>query len=291
MAESGRDRLYADRGRALSFGGVAAMYDKARPSYPTALVDALMALGPQRVLDVGCGTGKASRLFSDRGCDVLGVEPDPAMAAIARSHGVRVEEGAFEDWQPRGRLFDLIVSGQAWHWVDPEVGPAKAASVLHPGGHLAIFWNRGRLDAALAVTFGAIYQRLAPTIAPDTVALNPPAEPENRFAQLGHGGQFSDIEARTYEWNATYDRERWTNYVSTQSDHVLLPDAQRQDLLGALGAAIDAAGGTMVYHFSTLLVLANSITVGPAAVPSIAHELHRGTGTRVGDAPAVAKVG
>jgi SAM-dependent methyltransferase len=232
------------------------MYDKARPSYPSALVDALMAFAPQRVLDVGCGTGKASRLFIERGCDVLGVEPDPAMAAIARSHGVHVEEGTFEDWDPRGRLYDLIVSGQAWHWVDPEVGPAKAASVLHPGGHLAMFWNRGRLDAALAVPFDAIYQRVAPTIARDTIVLNPPAEPEDRFAELRRGGQFSDIEARTYEWHTTYDRETWTDFISTQSDHVLLPDAQRQDLLDALGAAIDSAGGTMTYHYSTLLVLA-----------------------------------
>jgi SAM-dependent methyltransferase len=255
MAEN-PGRLHADRGRALSFGGVAAMYDKARPSYPAALVDALMAFAPRNVLDVGCGTGKASQLFIDRGCDVLGVEPDPAMAAIARSHGVRIEEGAFEEWDPRGRMYDLIVSGQAWHWVDPEVGPAKAASVLHPGGHLAMFWNRGRPDAAIAAEFDAIYQRVAPAIARDTGALNPSAEPGDRFAQLANVGQFSNTEARTYEWDATYNRASWTALISTQSDHVLLPDAQRQELLDALGAAIDAAGGTLPYHYSTLLVLA-----------------------------------
>ena len=87
-----------NRRRALSFGGVAAAVR------PRASVVSARAHRPAdgvvtaQVLDVGCGTGKASRLMIARGCDVLGVEPDPSMAAIARSHGVTVEAGTFEEW-------------------------------------------------------------------------------------------------------------------------------------------------------------------------------------------------
>ena len=116
--------LHEDRERANSFGANAERYDRAPPTYPTALVDDLVASHPNRVLDVGCGTGIASRLLADRGCNLLGVEPDERMAAVARNNGTEVELGTFEDWGPSSRRFDLLVSGQAWHWVasDRRVG-------------------------------------------------------------------------------------------------------------------------------------------------------------------------
>jgi SAM-dependent methyltransferase len=256
MAANDPERMHEDRARALSFGGVATLYDKARPSYPPALIDALMAFSPRRVLDVGCGTGKASRLLIERGCDVLGVEPDPAMAAIARGHGITVEEATFETWEPGGRIYDLIVSGQAWHWVHPELGVVKAASLLHPGGHLGVFWNRGRPDGDTQVALEAIYRRLAPEIADSNVAIKPREEPHDRLREFAHGDLFSDIQARAFPWETSYDRESWTELMATHSDHVRLPDSQRQALLDAVGDAIDSLGGTMNYHYSTLLVLA-----------------------------------
>ena len=178
MSEHPSEHIHEDRARALSFGGVAALYDRARPSYPSELIDALVDLSPRRALDVGCGTGKAARLLVERGCDVLGVEPDPSMAAIARSHGITVEDATFENWDARGRVFDLIVSGQAWHWVDPVEGVAKAGSLLRPGGHLGVFWNRGRPEDETRRALEAVYLRLAPELAKTNVALNLPAEPD-----------------------------------------------------------------------------------------------------------------
>ena len=58
---------HEDRERAESFGAVAELYDRARPSYPEALIDALLAGGAERVLDVGCGTGIAGALLAARG--------------------------------------------------------------------------------------------------------------------------------------------------------------------------------------------------------------------------------
>jgi SAM-dependent methyltransferase len=256
MAENQSDRLHEDRTRALSFGGVAALYDKARPSYPPALIDALTELSPRRVLDVGCGTGKAARLLLERGCDVLGVEPDPSMAAIARSHGITVEEATFENWEAHDRVFELIVSGQAWHWVDPERGVAKAGSLLRPGGHLGVFWNRGRPDEDAARAFDAVYTRLAPELAKTNITLNPPVEPRARIAEFEKGGVFTEVAARAFPWETVYDRAGWIGFVATHSDHVRLPDLQRRGLLEALGDAVDLLGGTMTYHYSTVLVLA-----------------------------------
>ena len=126
--------LHANRVRAESFGTLAEEYDRLRPTIPPAVVDALVALAPERVLDVGCGTGKVARALLERGLSVLGVEFDERMAAVARGHGVEVEVGAFEDWDARGRTFDLIVASDCWHWIDPERGWRKVGEVLAPGG-------------------------------------------------------------------------------------------------------------------------------------------------------------
>ncbi len=256
MTDTRFERIHEDRDRALSFGGVAALYDRARPAYPSELIDTLMALSPTRVLDVGCGTGKAARLLVDRGCEVLGVEPDPSMAAIARGHGIPVEQATFERWESRGRKYDLLVSGQAWHWVDPEAGLARAASVLPPGGHLAVFWNRGRPAQDAEGALDAVYARLAPEIADTNVALHPSSVPSARFDDFEGAALFTDTEATTYQWDAVYDRAGWIDFISTHSDHLRLPESQRRALLGALGDAIDAVGGALTYHYSSLLLLA-----------------------------------
>ena len=99
--------LHADRRRAGSFGEVAEQYDRVRPEYPVELVDRLLAGGPRTVLDVGCGTGISSRLFIARGCTVVGLEPDPRMAEVARRSGVQVESGTIEEWEAGARRFDL----------------------------------------------------------------------------------------------------------------------------------------------------------------------------------------
>ena len=83
MNEPHRHRQVAE-----SFGADAERYDQARPGYPGALVERIVAASPGfDVLDVGCGTGIAARQFHAAGCRVLGVDPDARMAGLARRPG------------------------------------------------------------------------------------------------------------------------------------------------------------------------------------------------------------
>ena len=104
--------------RSKLFDQQAECYDRSRPTYPRAVIAELLGPAPTGldVLDVGCGTGIASRQMAEQGANVLGVEVAPRMAEIARDHGIEVETDAFEDWDAGGRTFDLVVSAQAWHW-------------------------------------------------------------------------------------------------------------------------------------------------------------------------------
>jgi Methyltransferase domain len=73
---------------AESFGSEAERYDRARPSYPSELVDRIVATSPGLdFLDVGIGTGIAARQFREAGCRVVGVEVDDRMAEALRPGG------------------------------------------------------------------------------------------------------------------------------------------------------------------------------------------------------------
>ncbi len=260
--------IHEDRRRAESFGADAAQYDRARPGYPAALVDdclaGLPAGPPVSVLDVGCGTGIAARLFRERGAAVLGVEIDERMAEVARASGLTVEVGAFETWDRRGRSFDLLTSAQAWHWIDPFEGAVKAAETLAPGGRIGLLWNVGVLPADTSAAFEEVYDRLAPGLDDYSVLLGAFGGQRFEAAQKGlmETGRFFPPELRTYQWEVKYTRAEWLDLLPTHSDHRALPDERLQQLLSSIGDVIDGMGGSFEMGYQAVLITAD---LAPAA--------------------------
>ncbi|MDR6321817.1 SAM-dependent methyltransferase [Actinoplanes couchii] len=199
------------------------------------------------LLDVGIGTGIAARQFRDAGCEVLGVEPDPRMAAVARRYGFPVEESRIEDWDPQGRTFDAVVAGQTWHWVDPVAGAAKAYQVLRPGGRLALFWNAVQPSKDLAEGFGAAYRRAAPSLPFDPWAVTDP------YATIVEKASehLRDPEVWRFTWDHEYTREEWLDQIPTAGGHGLLPPAELEALLTAIGEAV---GDRFTMRYQTVVV-------------------------------------
>jgi SAM-dependent methyltransferase len=248
---------------AEGFGADAGRYDRARPSYPAELVDRIIAGSPgPELLDAGCGTGIAARLFQAAGCQVLGVEPDPRMAEVARRSGVPAEVATFEDWDPAGRAFDTVTAAQAWHWVDPVAGAAKAAAALRPGGRLAVFWNVFEPPEELGAAFAGVFSAALP----DTPAAGFWAQPALDAYRRSNGGRaadgmnaagaFGEPEEWLTRWERRYTRDEWMDLVPTTGGFSRMPGAAQAAVLDGLGAAVDAAGGTFTMGYTTLTVTA-----------------------------------
>ncbi|MGE7433887.1 MULTISPECIES: class I SAM-dependent methyltransferase [Kitasatospora] len=250
------------RGLAESFGTDPERYDRARPRYPDAMVEAIVAAAPgPDVVDVGTGTGIAARQFQAAGCTVLGVEVDPRMAAWARQRGLEVDVAAFEAWDPAGRTFDAVVAGQTWHWVDPVAGAAKAAQALRPGGRLAVFWNVDQPPPELGEAFAAVYRR----VLPDSLA-------SRRWTTTGSDGYaplstraadgiretvaFGEPEQWRFDWERSYTRDEWLDQLPTTGGHTLLPPAKSEEVLAGIGAAIDSVGGSFAMRYTAVVVTA-----------------------------------
>jgi SAM-dependent methyltransferase len=243
---------------AESFGSDPERYDRTRPRYPGALVEAIVAAAPgPDVLDVGCGTGIGARQFAAVGCRVLGVEVDARMAAFARSRGTDVEVAKFEDWEPAGRRFDAVVAGQTWHWIEPVAGAAKAAEALRPGGCLAVFWNVHVPPPDLTDAFADVYRR----VLPDLPLYRPGREayePLLRRAADGirDAGAFAGPERVQFDWEQPYTRAEWLEQVPTFGGHNRFPPAARARLLDGIGAVIDAVGGRFTMRYAAMAVTA-----------------------------------
>ncbi len=261
--------------RRLVFGDVADLYERVRPSYPDALVDDVVELSgvarAGRALEVGAGTGKATRLFAARGVSVHAIEPSPGMAAVVRETcagyaSVTVQETDFEQFAPGAERFWLLFSAQAWHWISPEVRYVRAREALEPGGLLAVFWNRPRWEATpLRAELIEAYGRAAAAWdldgEPDPMhpATKTSHDPDGWRREIARVDGFDEPQTRLYSWSSTYSTDDYLELLQTHSGHIVRPESERRAILDEVGKVIDRNGRSMRMEFGTMLCLATAV--------------------------------
>ncbi|MET8539136.1 methyltransferase domain-containing protein [Kitasatospora sp. NPDC004799] len=220
-----------------SFGAVAAAYDRGRPGYPEELFDELERLWGRTLkgataLDVGAGTGIATRLLAARGADVVAVEPSAGMAAQFRAVSPRLPlvRGGGDELPFHDGSVDLITYAQAFHWTHPEQSVPEAIRVLRAGGALATWWNifdeavpwvrarDERLSATLSGRYHG-YRRVDELIAPLAAA----------------GLEVSRAELR---WQRQVPVEQVVDNLTSRSFFASLPPERREPLLATERAAL-----------------------------------------------------
>jgi SAM-dependent methyltransferase len=243
-----RLNLFTNRQRANSFGGAAANYDAYRPRYPDRLIDDVLAPNAHRVLEGGAGTGIASIQLIERGADLLAVEPDARMAAVAQAKGVPVELSTFEDWDPAGRRFDLVVFAASFHWVDPAVALPKIRAILDDGGKLALIWNRLRPVNPTRAEFEEIYSDYM-----DVETRNRDGSPGEVVDLIAAAG--FTVTQQTYPHDLHYSAQQWVDIAFTFSNQLLVAEDKapelRARLIERIGPAGVSVGGDAVAIFAT----------------------------------------
>lgn len=239
-----------------TFNTASTLYEDVRPGYPEALISDVVDISgiqnSSRILEVGCGTGKATRPFAERGYELVCLDIGADLIAVAKEKlkafpNVSFVEHAFEEWES-DRKFDLIISATAFHWVDPKVRYLKASEVLKSKSFLAVFSNQHvRKDEGFFVESQSLYDKY---YAPLTT--NRPT----------HATNFPGVEAfqvpikRVYPWTQTYSSEQYIKLLGTYSGHIALPGKNKRLLFEGIANLIETKyNGQITKYYEAVLDL------------------------------------
>ena len=229
-----------------TFDEAAKLYDRARPTYPDALFDDLVELAGlkvrARVVEIGCGTGKATLPLAGRGLRITCVELGASLAAVARRRlalfpGVEILNADFETWRPARADYDAVVAFTAFHWIPPELRYLKSAALLREGGALAVAMTHHVLpDDADPFFLDSQADYDAVGVGGDPPG--PPSSVTGLGAEMEASGLFRVVGERRHQWDVVYTADEYVDVLSTFSGNMAMEEPKRTRLFELLRARI-----------------------------------------------------
>lgn len=244
----------------LTFNEDPELYDRMRPKYPVELINDVIlktALSKDKeILEIGPGTGQITYPFVEKGYLITCIELGKELADFLKTklkvyQNVKLINSSFEDWKSEGKTFDLIISAQAFHWIDKQVGYQKVANLLKPSGFLALIWIFTE-----AIEFRSEFDRAYQKYLPDS---KPPESIEiqiqKRYSEIASANIYKDIRIFQYPFSIEYSTEEYLDLLNTYSDHRSLEERTRNLLFTEIKNIIDCHGGKIRENYVATLYL------------------------------------
>lgn len=221
---------------------MASAYERFRPDYPDELVDQVVGYAGRPVrtaLEIGAGTGKATRVFAGRGIAVTATDPDPAMLTELRKHvptTTTTVEATFEALPLTTAVYDLVFAAASLHWTKPDRRWQRLASMLEPEGIFASFG--GQVHLADPDVEQRVRVARSPYL-PDDESPSPDGTPADSPMQwpgteLARSDHFTDVRQSSIERRMTAPARDYVGHLSTVSAYLALPHPLRKDVLGRI---------------------------------------------------------
>jgi SAM-dependent methyltransferase len=223
--------------RRLSFGSVAADYDRYRPGPPPQALDWLIPPDARAILDLAAGTGAVTRELIGRAARVIAVEPDARMRAVlaARCPEAEVMDGRGEDIPLPDASVDAVVISAAWHWLDPGRAVPEITRVLRTGGTLGVMWTTRDDRVPWVAEFNALARESREA---DRVAERP-AGRRRREVTFPPGTPLSPPEERRFEFSLPMTSEQLAGLLGTYSGVITMEEEQRAAFSRRVRAFLD----------------------------------------------------
>ncbi|MGY1832485.1 class I SAM-dependent methyltransferase [Geodermatophilus sp. SYSU D01180] len=174
-------------------------FDRSVARYDAAFLAAADLRPGDRVLDVGCGTGRTTREAARRTGSALGVDLSSAMLDVARRRaadegltGVRFEQADAQVAAFPPAAFDVAISRTgAMFFADPVAALANVGRALVPGGRLVLLvWQAAEANEWITEITGALATGRTlpapPPGAPGPFSLADPARVHEVLTASGH---------------------------------------------------------------------------------------------------------
>lgn len=218
---------------ATSFDRAAEDYERGRPGYAEAALDALGLPPDAHVLDLAAGTGKLTRQLVTRFESVVAVEPLDGMRKLLEElvPEADVRRGTAEDVPLDDDEVDAAFVGEAFHWFSGPRALAELARVLRPGGTLAVLFNipDGELEPSLPEAFWHAFRARA-------LEKDPAHTVGSGIWREAFPGPFEPLREASFPNPFPVDREGLLAHVASWSMVAALPDEERAALAEELRA-------------------------------------------------------
>ncbi len=266
-----------DRQRRVLFDSDVAAYAQGRPGYPDRVYELLVevcGLGAgSEVVEIGPGTGQATRRLLELGASVTAVELGEAFGAHLRSElagtSLHVRVGAFEEIELQPASADLVVAATSFHWVPTDAGLRRCANILRPRGWLALWWSNfgdsDRPDPFHDALLPLLAEHAPSVLGVPSAGVTGPEMPygldaTKRVAEIDATARFGPVHHEIIRWTGRHTAQEIRAMFASFSPWLALPTDERGVVLDALEAlATDEFGGVVERPYLTSIYLAQRL--------------------------------